>query len=679
MAQMEPGTLKWLSDLNPQQREAATSGDGPLLVVAGAGTGKTMTLVSRVSWLISRGAAPERILLLTFTRRASEEMLKRVAAQVPKESAITKKVWGGTFHSTANRLLRMYAQATGISSRFTIMDRSDAEDFLNIVRNDLALSTRDRRFPRKGTCLAIYSRRVNGAESLETVLRRDFPWCMTWQRELSQLFREYVQRKQNNDLLDYDDLLLYWYHLLQDEGMAAQIGGLFDHILVDEYQDTNPMQAAILLGMRRRNKNITAVGDDAQSIYGFRSASVRNMLDFPEQFPGAKIVTLEQNYRSIEPILAASNRVIAQARERYSKELWSDRKGGQRPQLITCADESEQDEAVIKQVLEHYEQGIPLRKQAVLFRAASHSDSLELALARHNIPFHKYGGLRFLETAHVKDLISLLRILENPGDQVAWFRVLQLLSGVGPATAASVYQHISNAKHDISALASFKSPPAAREQIEQLARLLTDLKTMDNAGPSAQIDRILHFYTPIMERIYEDAVPRTADIAHLGQLAQRYASRQEFLTDLVLDSPLSTGDLAGHPSKDEDWLVLSTIHSAKGLEWDVVYVIHAADGNLPSDMSTGSAEEIEEELRLTYVAMTRARDFLYVLWPVRYYHKSAGAMSDNHSYAQCSRFFTSEVTAAMDCLVTGRQQVEQAISLAQPRLNIGNDILGMWE
>ena len=676
---MEPGTLKWLSDLNPQQREAVTSGDGPLLVVAGAGTGKTMTLVSRVSCLISRGVPPERILLLTFTRRASEEMLKRVAAQIPKESAMTKKVWGGTFHSTANRLLRIYAQAAGISPQFTILDRSDAEDFLNVIRNDLALSTRDRRFPRKGTCLAIYSRRVNGAESLDTVLGRDFPWCLTWQRELGQLFREYVQRKQNNDLLDYDDLLLYWYHLLQDKGMAARIGGLFDHILVDEYQDTNPVQAAILLGMRRLNKNITAVGDDAQSIYGFRSASVRNMLDFPEQFPGAKIVTLEQNYRSIKPILAASNRVIAQARERYSKELWSERKGGQRPQLITCADENEQDEAVIKQALEHYEQGIPLRKQAVLFRAASHSDSLELALARHNIPFHKYGGLRFLESAHVKDLISLLRILENPSDQVAWFRVLQLLSGVGPATAASVFQHISNAKHDISSLASFKSPPAAREQMEQLARLLTDLKTMDDAGPSAQIDRILQFYTPIMERIYEDAAPRAADIAHLGQLAQRYTSRQEFLTDLVLDPPVSTGDLAGQPSKDEDWLVLSTIHSAKGLEWDAVYVIHVADGNLPSDMSTGSAEEIEEELRLAYVAMTRARDFLYILWPVRYYHKSAGAMSDNHSYAQCSRFFTSQVTAAMDCLVTGRQQVEQAIALAQPRLNIGNDILGMWE
>ncbi|MBI4330903.1 MAG: ATP-dependent helicase [Chloroflexi bacterium] len=677
---MQAVSPKWLSDLNPAQREAVTCGDGPLLVVAGAGTGKTLTLVSRVAYLVSQGVPPDRILLLTFTRRAADEMLRRAASLVSGEPSLAKRVWGGTFHATANRLLRIYARQAGLSPDFTILDRSDAEDFLNVVRNDLSFSSRDRRFPQKATCLAIYSRRVNGAGSLEDVVKRDFPWCLTWQEELKQLFREYVLRKQRQGLLDYDDLLLYWYHLVQDESVARDIGSRFDHILVDEYQDTNPVQAGILRGMRRQNNNLTAVGDDAQSIYSFRSASVRNMLDFPAEFPGARIVTLEQNYRSLQPVLDTTNRVIARARERYSKELWSERKGGQRPQLITCAGESEQDETVIRNVLQHREQGIALRKQAVLFRTASHSDSLELALSSRNIPFHKYGGLRFLEMAHIKDLIGFLRVMENPHDQVAWFRVLQLLSGVGPVTAAAAFEHMRLSGGDPSSLAGFAAPAAAVDDIRGLADLVRDLKGMESDGPSGQIERIERFYLPVMERVYENPAPRANDIKHLGELARKYGSRRQFLDELVLDPPLSTGDLAGPPYKDEDWLVLSTIHSAKGLEWDVVYLIHAADGNLPSDMATGSEQEIEEELRLAYVAMTRARDFLYVLWPLRYYHKSAG-ISDNHSYAQCSRFFTSEVTATMDCVVAGdgRGGADVPGASAPLRLNISDRIREMWE
>ncbi len=664
----------WLNELNPQQREAVTHGEGPLLIVAGAGTGKTRTLAYRVSYLVAQGVQPERILLLTFTRRAAEEMLRRATSLAAVDESLTRRVWGGTFHATANRLLRIYARAAGLSPEFTIMDQSDAEDFLNVTRNDIGLSTKEKRFPRKSTCLAIYSRRVNGDESLEIVVKKDFPWCVEWLDELNRLFREYVQRKQKQNVLDYDDLLLYWYQLLQEESLRQAIDRRFDHILVDEYQDTNPVQSRILQAMRRDSKNITVVGDDAQSIYGFRSATVRNMLDFPEQFPGTKVVTLEQNYRSLHPILQTTNRIIAQATERYSKELWSERTGGQRPQLITCVDETDQDETVIGHILEHYEQGIPLRKQAVLFRAASHSASLELALSRANIPFHKYGGLKFLEMAHVKDLISIIRMAENPKDEIAWFRILQLLEGVGPVTAAAAFHHLQ-----VASLDTFKAPAGAKQAIAGLVSLMKDLNSMQAEKPSIQVERISKFYLPLLEQNYDDPAPRASDIEHLGRIAQRYDTRQQFLTDLVLDPPQSTGDLAGPPTKDEDWLVLSTIHSAKGLEWDAVYLIHAADGCLPSDMATGNSEEVEEELRLTYVAMTRARDFLRVLWPMRYYQRSAGQLTDNHSYAQCCRFFTSEVKETMDVLTEAAEPLKADIPISEmPHAGIYDRIKEMW-
>lgn len=670
---------KCLAELNPGQREAVTHGSGPLLIVAGAGTGKTRTLARRVSYLISQSVAPERILLLTFTRRASEEMLRQAASSAGVNEVLARQVWGGTFHAVANRLLRIYAKPAGLSPDFTILDRSDAEDFLNVIRNDMLLSSRDKRFPRKSTCLSIYSRCVNGDEGLKEVLRKEFPWCLNWDSELNQLFLKYVERKQKRNVLDYDDLLLYWHELLREEPLARSMEDRFDHILVDEYQDTNPIQFRIVQAMRGTNQNITVVGDDAQSIYSFRSATVRNMLDFQKHFPDAEVVTLEQNYRSLQPILDTTNRVIAQARERHSKKLWSQKKGGRLPHLITCVDETHQDETVIRQVLEHYEQGILLRNQAVLFRAACHSNSLELTLTRRNIPFRKYGGLRFLEAAHVKDLICILRIIENPRDEIAWFRILQLLSGVGPATAAAAFEHVSQNGYEPASLAAFDPPAAAADHIEKLATLLTDLQAMGPEQPSVQIERISGFYRTLLERNYEDADMRANDIEHLGRLAQECKTRRQFLSQLVLDPPLSTGDLAGPPVKDEDWLVLSTIHSAKGLEWDAVYLIHAADGCLPSDMATGSDEGIDEELRLAYVAMTRARDFLYVLHPLRYYHKSAGPLSDNHSYAQLCRFFTPEVTETMECLTPSSPRHEDDIPIAAVSSGgIQDRITAMW-
>jgi len=671
-------SLEWLGELNPEQRKAVTHDDGPLLVVAGAGTGKTKTLAYRVAYLIAQGVDPGRILLLTFTRRAAQEMLRRAGGIIARGTSATSRVWGGTFHSIANRLLRRYAKAAGLRRDFTVLDQTDSQDLINLIRHEMGLHKKEKRFPRKATCLAIYSRCVNSSMELDEVLEREYPWCTEWKDEMRELFRRYVIRKQERNVLDFDDLLLYWLGILQDERIASEIGGMFDHVLVDEYQDTNKLQAEILIGLRRENKNIMVVGDDAQSIYRFRGATVRNILDFPKQFPGTTIVTLEQNYRSTMPILKTANRLIAEASERYTKDLWSERSAGQTPKIIMCTDETEQDRYVIEKVLNHYEQGIPLRKQAILFRAAHHSDSLEIELTRRNIPYHKYGGLRFVETAHVKDLIACLRILENPRDDMAWFRILQLLNGIGPGTATKIVRHVAENGYDPRSIASFTPPPAARDDLASLAKVFKDLVPLGVKEPAAQIGRLRKFYDSVLERNYDHYVARLRDLVSLEQIASGYRSRRRFLADLQLDPPTSTADLAGPGVKDEDWLVLSTIHSAKGCEWDVVYLIHASDGFLPSDLATGSPEEIEEERRLTYVALTRARDFLYVTWPLRYYYKWH-PNTQQHTYAQPCRFFTKDVMATLEQVELARPDTPWARSKLASELDLAERMRKMWD
>jgi len=667
----------WLGELNPDQRRAVVHSGSHLLVVAGAGSGKTRTLAYRVAYLIANGVPPARILLLTFTRRAAEEMLRRAAAVVDRDVPIAGRVWGGTFHATANRLLRIYAKHAGLNKDFTVMDEADAEDMLNVIRHEMGLHSKESRFPQKATCRAIYSRCVNGANDLKFVLERFFPWCTAWEKELKTLFSRYVQRKQERNVLDYDDLLLYWAQLLANPEIAKDMGGRFEHVLVDEYQDTNPLQAAILRGLSKGGCLITAVGDDAQSIYAFRAATVRNMLDFPKQFPGTTIVTLSQNYRSVMPILQVTNRVIAQARERYTKDLWSTRACGQRPQLVTCQNERQQDQYVIDRILEHREQGIPLRRQAVLFRAGHLSDSLEIELARRNIPYHKYGGLRFLEASHVKDLIAFLRILENPRDEMAWFRVLQLIDGVGPATARRIMKHVAEHGYNLRSLRQYRPPAAAEVKLREFGELMAELADTPRL-PALEVERIRTFYDPILKQKYENPTARAHDLESLEQIATGYRSRRRFLTDLTLDPPTSTSDLAGAPERDDDWLVLSTIHSAKGCEWDVVYLIHAADGCLPSDLACGSEDELEEELRMTYVAMTRARDFLYVLWPLRYYHKWY-RYGDSHSFAQLSRFFTPEVRECMDSVHLAPGPDEEAFPESGYDGGIAARLREMWK
>jgi DNA helicase-2/ATP-dependent DNA helicase PcrA len=507
--------------------------------------------------------------------------------------------------------------------------------------------------------MAIYSRCVNARENLQQTLSEQFPWCRDWADELKRLLDAYVDRKEAAGVLDYDDLLLYWHALLGDSAAGPAVRKQFDCVLVDEFQDTNALQAEILYLLSPDGKGLTVVGDDAQSIYSFRAATVRNILDFPRRYPDTALVTLEQNYRSTCPILEAANHVIGLARERFTKNLWSERTAGQRPVLATCEDEDDQTKYVVRRILAHREEGIELRRQAVLFRASHHSILLEAELAARKIPFHKYGGLKFVETAHVKDLMAFLRLAENPRDVVAGARVLLLLPGIGPGKARQLTDILARSETGFAPWEAWKPPVAAAELWPQLVALMTHLAaTTDDLA--AQLHRVRTFYTPLLESRYDHVQPRLRDLEQLEQLAGRYRTRRRMLREMALDPPNSTQDLAGPPHLDDDYLVLSTIHSAKGLEWDAVYVIHAADGNIPSDMATRNPAEIEEERRLFYVALTRAKNALYVCCPLRYYYTPAPGMGDRHGYAQRTRFLPDSVAAFFDRrLAHGGEDVEE--------------------
>ncbi len=678
-------TAAYLDRLNPEQRRAVEHGVGqndarPLLVIAGAGSGKTDTLAHRVAHLIVNGADPRRILLLTFSRRAAAEMARRaeriVAFAVGGKGRVAELPWSGTFHAVGARLLRERAAEIGLDAAFTIHDREDAADLMNLVRHELNFSRTKERFPTKSTCLAIYSRAVNARAPLEQVLAKVFPWCVNWSAELRTLFAAYVEAKQRQNVLDYDDLLLYWAQMAAQPAIAADIAARFDHVMVDEYQDTNALQAEILLALKPDGRGMTVVGDDAQSIYSFRAATVRNILDFPKAFsPPARIVTLERNYRSTGAILAASNAVIALAAERHTKNLWSERESSARPLLVAVRDEADQARHVAECVLEAREAGIALKNQAVLFRAAHHSDLLEVELTRRNIPFVKFGGLKFLDSAHVKDMLACLRLAENPRDRVAGFRVLQLLPGVGPATAGRALDHLR--EHPVAGLAD-AGPPRARADWAPFVELFEALARGAMGWP-AELSAVRNWYEPHLERIHEDAHIRAADLTQLEQIAAGYASRERFLTDLTLDPPGATSDQSGAPLLDEDYLILSTIHSAKGQEWKSVFVLNAVDGCIPSDLATGITDEIEEERRLLYVAMTRAKDELSIIVPHRFYVHSQARNGDGHVNAQRTRF----IPAAMLGLFEQRvwptaAQAPQAKTQAGPRVDLSARMRAMW-
>src|SRR5947199_2823131 len=498
--------MNYLEKLNPDQRAAVEHGvaaDDPraLLIIAGAGSGKTDTLAHRVAHLVMTGTDPHRILLLTFSRRAAAEMERRAERILNRASGTNASaglIWSGTFHAIGARLLREYAERIGLDRSFTIHDREDAADLMNLVRHELDLSRTESRFPQKGTCLSIYSRVVNAEAPLEQVLGRSFPWCANWTAELKVLFAAYVEAKQRQNVLDYDDLLLYWAHMLTERDFASEIGARFDHILVDEYQDTNRLQASILFALKPDGRGLTVVGDDAQSIYSFRAATVRNILDFPGHFaPMARVVTLERNYRSTQPILAASNAVIALAAERFTKNLWSSREATLRPQLVAVRDEADQARYVVARVLENREAGLTLKSQAVLFRTSHHSDALEFELTRRNIPFLKFGGLKFLEAAHVKDVLAALRFAENPRDRVAGFRVAQLVPGIGPANAARILDRLAS-PDPAAALATY-TPPRASTEWKGFVTLFEALFRR-TAGWPAELEQVRRWYEPHLER-----------------------------------------------------------------------------------------------------------------------------------------------------------------------------------
>ena len=640
-----------LATLNDAQRAAVEHGVGaalsdvrPLLVIAGAGSGKTSTLAHRVANLIAQGADPQRILLLTFSRRAAQEMARRagqVAAQVLglRSEAAPALPWAGTFHGVGARLLREYAAQIGLDENFTIHDRGDAEDLMGLVRHELGFSATTKRFPRKGTCVSIYSRTVNTCAPLAEVLAQAFPWCAEWESELKRLFAGYVEAKQQQHVLDYDDLLLYWAGMVAEPALAAHLGARFDHVLVDEYQDTNRLQAAILLALKPDGRGLTVVGDDAQSIYSFRGATVRNILDFPAQFAQpARVVALERNYRSTQPILDVSNAVIAAAAERHAKTLWTDKPSAGRPQLVLVPDEAQQAQWVADRVLAHREGGLALKSQAVLFRTSYHSAALELELARRNIPFVKYGGLKFLEASHVKDLLAVLRFAQNPRGRMAGFRVTQLIPGIGPATATRLLDAMDTAADPAAAVQDFVPPASAQAEWGRFADTYAALRAPTLEWP-ADMGLALDWYLPHLERLHDDAGVRRGDVEQLARLAAGYASRVRFLTELTLDPPAATRDRAGPPWLDEDYLILSTIHSAKGQEWSSVHVLNVVDGCLPADVAQG-AQELEEERRLLYVAMTRAKDHLHLLVPQRFYVTQQSARGDRHLYAGRSRFIT---------------------------------------
>ena len=699
MVQASNSRHDYLAGLNPAQREAATYGEcrhgaaldaGPLLIVAGAGTGKTMTLAHRVAHLVVEGVDTRRILLLTFTRRAAQEMTRRVESILRQALADRTSSplpagilpWSGTFHSVGNRLLRRFAHNLGLDPGFSVLDRGDAADLMDVVRHELGLSGKSRRFPKKDTCLAVYSRCVNAQESLQVTLQQTFPWCSDWEDELRSLFRHYVERKQEIQALDYDDLLLYWSHLVAERDFADEIGAWFDHVLVDEYQDTNLLQAKILSALKPDGSGITVVGDDAQSIYSFRAAEVENILGFPAQYsPPARVITLEQNYRSTQAILDSANCLIADGERQYRKSLHSQLPQGGKPRYVTVEDGDAEAEFVVESILTSREEGLELKRQAVLFRGSHHSDRLEIELVRRNIPYVKYGGLKFLEAAHVKDVLAILKWAENPKNEVAAFRVLKLLPGMGPRYAHRCFRHLASADFRIDSLRSFLPPAPTRPEWGELCDLLTTLASaeLDEHGWQSQVTAVRRWYGPRLERIYDGIETREADIEQLEQIAGRYPTRERFLTELTLDPPSAAGDLAGDPLLDEDYLVLSTVHSAKGQEWDAVYVLNVTDGNFPSEFAAGKPKLIEEERRLLYVAMTRAKQSLALVAPLKFHVTQQRRDGDRHVYGARSRFVTESLLETLNPCWHGRAETSAPRAAASGRrLDVASRMREMW-
>lgn len=620
--------IDYHQELNPAQLKAVESINGPHLVIAGAGSGKTRVLVHRVAYLVEQGIRPEHILLLTFTRRAAEEMLRRASVLLDERC---KNVSGGTFHSFANMILRKYAKFLDLSSNFTILDQADAEEAVNLVRTQLGFHKSEKRFPRKHAILEVISKSVNKSEDIGQVLYDEYPQFIEFTEEIKKIRTEYNKYKHQKALLDYDDLLVYLKNLLtKHEDVRSSLASKYKYIMVDEYQDTNKLQAHIACLLAADHTNIMVVGDDAQSIYSFRGANFKNIIDFPRIFKGTKIITLEENYRSTQPILNLTNALIAQAKEKFEKNLYTKKKDGNIPVFVDCPDENAQSVFVADKILELREEGVALKEIAVLFRSGWHSNDLEVELAARNIPFAKYGGQKFVEASHIKDLMSYLRVAYNPADQVSWLRALLLIPKIGPKSAAKIIQ----------AIVDKDKPEELLPKNEELRKLFELLKNADcqAEAPAKIIEKFLGYYQPLLKIKYDDFNKRLNDLDSLLRISGRYKTVEQFLADMALEPPERALVEAAKKDKSDYPLSLSTIHSAKGLEWHTVFLIYVAEGHLPSYRSLETEDEIEEERRLFYVASTRAKVNLFLLKP--HIDRSPRSFMDGGGsvFTQVSRF-----------------------------------------
>jgi DNA helicase-2/ATP-dependent DNA helicase PcrA len=635
-------SIDYAAALNSQQLAAVTAGEGPSLVIAGAGSGKTRTLVYRVAYLIDSGIDPSHILLLTFTRKSAQEMLERAGELIGVRS---ERVRGGTFHSVANTLLRRYGRSIGLEPGFTILDRGDAEDLIALVRAQLGLNEKDKRFPRKGTIAEMFSKSENTLRPLDEIVVEEFDHFSDHLDALEQLQRGYQASKRQRQLVDYDDLLVLLRQLvMEDEGVRRTISSLYRYILVDEYQDTNRLQADVVRHLASTHQNVMVVGDDAQSIYGFRGATFKNIMEFPTLFPGTTIYKLEENYRSTQPILNLANTIIQEAKERYSKQLFTRKIDGPLPVLVEAAGENAQSRFIAQKILELREEGVPLGEMAVLFRSSFHSFDLEIELSRHGLPFVKRGGVKFIETAHVKDLLAHLRVVANPMDAVSWHRVLMLIEGVGPKKAQDVMAALVKSDNPYHALRAMTG--RSGKGLRDLSLTLESLAGAGELRPAEQVNHIYEYYLPILKAQYDDYPKRMRDLEHLHTIAEGYQGVETFLSDLALEPP--DGSAAGieAPDRDDERLVLSTIHSAKGLEWQCVFVIWVVDGKFPSAYSFVADEDLEEERRLFYVAVTRAKRHLYLTYPINVFDKGSGML-----LSKPSRFLDPVSPALLDQLV----------------------------
>jgi len=617
--------IKYEEELNPAQLEAVMTLNGPLLVLAGAGSGKTRTLVYRLARLIESGVSPKHTLLLTFTRRAAQEMLKRAGMLL---KADCHGVSGGTFHSVGNMVLRKYGKAIGIDPSFTILDRSDSTDVIQLLRNSNGYNTKEKRFPRKDTIGGMLSQSANKMIPLEEEIFLNYPQFSQHFSDLTHLGKLYSNYKRKRMLLDYDDLLLRTLELLESQQeIRIKLSEFYKYILVDEYQDTNKLQARIVRLLCDRHENIMVVGDDAQSIYSFRGANFMNIMDFPKEFPGARILRLEENYRSVQPILDLTNEIINRAKEKYPKHLFTRKEKGRLPVLVQAENENYQSRFICQKILECREEGIPLHEIAVLFRSSFHAYDLEIELARHDIPFVKRGGFKFIETAHVKDILAHLRIIANPLDAVSWNRLLLLLDGIGPKKSQEIISAINQRGKPLDVLRqiSSKYPKEIKEGLRDLIQVLEEI-FHDGMAPSDQVETVCRYYYPVLQRNYDDYPKRMKDLEHLGTITERYGKLSEFLADMAIDPPNESVSDVEPQNGEDDRLVLSTIHSAKGLEWHMVFIIWALDGRFPSAYSFMAEEELEEERRLLYVAATRAKQSLFITYPINVYDKILGTV-----------------------------------------------------